>query len=166
MLPGINPITKLLLFHHKKLFWVFFQWSLWVVLVYNPTNFKKRKESTLLILIPGCSNMSKVTEDTLPSFPKAAHLTVLLHNLLLIFYSTKIENLGQKKTFIAFQLFFYRKTEQVHLFVLWSPEFLPMHSFYSNLEFTFEKARIFPGCPVIKIRTLIQQMALPKPTFF
>lgn len=45
----------------------------------------------LFILIPGCSNMSRMTEDTLLPFPKAAHLTALLHNLLLTFYSTKPE---------------------------------------------------------------------------
>lgn len=70
----------------------------------------------LFTLIPGCSNLSKMTQDTLPPFPKAAHLTVLLRNLLLTFYSTKAENLGQKKKmFTASQLFFYMKTEQLHI---------------------------------------------------
>lgn len=57
----------------------------------------------LFTLIPGCSKLSKMTQDPLPPFPEAAHLTVLLSHLLLTFYSTKTENLGQKKRFIAFQ---------------------------------------------------------------
>lgn len=91
----------------------------------------------LFTLIPGCSNMSKMTEDTLSPFPKAAHLSVLLCSLLSTFYSARTENLRQKKRFIAFQQFFYMKTEQVHLCVLRSPGFFPMCSFCSNLEFTF-----------------------------
>lgn len=74
--------------------------------------------------------MSKMTENTLPPFPKAVHLTVLLHNLLLTFYSTKTENLEQKKRFIAFPLFFYMETEQVHLSVLRSPGFFCMHDVF------------------------------------
>lgn len=45
----------------------------------------------LFLLIPGCSNMSRMTEDTLLPFPKAAHFTALLRNLLFTFYSTKTE---------------------------------------------------------------------------
>lgn len=52
----------------------------------------------LLTLIPGCSNMSKMTEDTLLLFSKAACLSVLLCNLLSTFYSTnRTQNLCQKK---------------------------------------------------------------------
>lgn len=58
---------------------------------------KENNDNMLFTLIPGCSNLSKMTQDTLPPFPKTAHLTVLLRNLLLTFYSTKPENLGQKK---------------------------------------------------------------------
>lgn len=68
-----------------------------VILFYNPFYDKKENNNILFTLIPGCSNPSKMTKDTLPPFPKAAHLTVLLHNLLLTFYSTETENLGQKK---------------------------------------------------------------------
>lgn len=69
----------------------------------------------LLTSIPGCSNLSKMTQDTLPSFPKATHLTVQIYSLLLIFHSTKTENLGQKKRFITFQLLIFMKIEQLNL---------------------------------------------------
>lgn len=69
-----------------------------VILYYNPFHHKKENNDNMLFtLIPGCSHVSKMTQDTFPPFPKAAHPTVLLCNLLLTFYSTKTENSGQKK---------------------------------------------------------------------
>lgn len=112
--------------------------------------------------------MSKMTEDTLPPFPKAAHLTVLLHNLLLTFYSTKTENLGQKKRFIAFPLFFYMKTEQEHLSVLRSPEFflhawcVPLTAIQNSLS---KRPEFFLGVHSYKNETVNRANGFAKSNF-
>lgn len=82
----------------------------------------------LFTLIPGCSNLSKMTQDTLPPFPKAAHLTVLLRNLLLTFYSTKAENLGQEKknVYCLPTVLLYENWTIAYLSVLRSPGFITL----------------------------------------
>lgn len=102
MLSGFNPITKLLLFHDKKSN-IFLQRLLWVVLYklfYSIILFTTKKENNDNMpstLIPGCSNLSKMTQDTPPPLPKAAHLTVLLCNLQLTFAAPKQKTWGRKK---------------------------------------------------------------------
>lgn len=115
----------------------------------------------LFTLIPGCLNLSKMIKDTLPPFPKATHLTVLFYNLLLTFYCTKTENLGHKKRFIDFQLFF--------CLYLGVQDSCCMHDIFLLQQFRihFPKSQNFSWVPTVtKVRMLIQQMALPKATFF
>lgn len=59
-------------------------------------------------IFPSCSDLSKRNKTCFSTFPE--QLNVLY---CVVFSYTKTENLGQKKRFIAFQLFFYTKIEQL-----------------------------------------------------
>lgn len=168
MLPGINPITKLLLFHHKKLFWFFFQWSLWVVLFYNPSyHMKKRKDNKLFN-----SWLLKYEQDdwrhTSPlSQSSPPYCTASQFAVDILQYQT--ENLGQKKRFIAFQLFFYMKLNKCIYLYLGVQDSFCMRDVFLLQQFGihFLKSQNFSLVPtVIKIRISIWQMALPNATLF
>lgn len=57
---------------------------------------------------PSCSDLSKRNKTCFSTFPEQLNLLYCV-----VFSYTKMENLGQKKRFIAFQLFFYTKIEQL-----------------------------------------------------
>lgn len=105
--------------------------------------------------------------DRLPHFPKAAQFTVLLCICLLSYYHTQTENVGQKKKkkFIAFQLFFYMKMEQLHLYQEMLLLLNVSHFHCITIKSSLPKNPDFFLGAHRKRRTLLQQVALSKATF-
>lgn len=119
----------------------------------------------LFTLFSGCADLSKKAQTGFPTFPKQLNLLYCFAFTCCHFTIPKQKTWGKKKKFIAFQLFFYMKMEQLQLYQEMLLLLNVSHFHCITIKSSLPKNPDFFLGAHRKRRTLLQQVALSKATF-